>query len=683
MNQCHHIGWFHLSGKASYSFHYGNRTRVILQEMTNAETQYPSLIFFIGSRFKETALRELFPNNNIRRAHRNGMVNLRLDSSTISSDLPLLFADADPRRFIPHELGPTPCHEHETTPLEWQLRQSDLARTLYARLVAPFADVVCIFADDFNGLGNVASFLVHWVRMGSASTLPIAVRPRVLIVAREATAATHDVLEMEDLRYRLDKESLFARDEVFSSVSIIHLAGDHVSPRAQHRRLREVLMMELEEARNVRIRQKCHFSALHFEAFFRRSIEHIAHSITEPFDFIASTRQANEVTNNYAEHFKSFVSLGTEYFVAYQSLVSFIASAIMMDAYPPRMHSKLTDPTLKRIQSNYLAEFDPRLVFRRLYKAHCLTALSSVLNSSKFAEDLCICIEDNMVSHFPALDQGFETAAQLHANNLRSSSSQWSQLQSHRTCIFCICRKPEHVLTCEHAICDKCVLIFGSPVIGKEHWFEVHSCPFCLTKGRLMATLKPKTAGVRILSIDGGGVRGVVPLEFLGLLQKLLGSNLDLQDFFEQAFGTSSGKDKSLPLTAISDNNSGGLIILGLFLKHWNVTRCARVFDHLIKDFFSTNISKASGLLTRLRHWLRCWLSDGCYDVTALESSLKKIFGDDRKVFDIDRYGVSGQKIAVTATTLSDASTYIFSNYNGMGTRDRGCGTYQPKISCA
>ena len=54
--------------------------------------------------------------------------------------------------------------------------------------------------------------------------------------------------------------------------------------------------------------------------------------------------------------------------------------------------------------------------------------------------------------------------------------------------------------------------------------------------------IKPPTAGSRILSIDGGGIRGVVPLEFLHLLQGILGPSLSLLDLFDQAFGTSSGK---------------------------------------------------------------------------------------------------------------------------------------------
>ena len=188
-----------------------------------------------------------------------------------------------------------------------------------------------------------------------------------------------------------------------------------------------------------------------------------------------------------------------------------------------------------------------------------------------------------------------------------------------------------------------------------------------------MARLKPSTAGVRLLSVDGGSVRGVFPLEFLGLLQGLLQPDLFLQDLFEQAFGTSSGKYIFL-ICRLYTNDVGGLIILGLFLKHWDISRCTRVFDILIRDFFGIHITRGSGLLTRLRDWFRYWLSDGCYDVTTLETSLKEIFGDDRRIFDVDRFGASGQKVAVTATTLSDATTYIFSNYNSTGIRERGCG---------
>jgi len=159
-----------------------------------------------------------------------------------------------------------------------------------------------------------------------------------------------------------------------------------------------------------------------------------------------------------------------------------------------------------------------------------------------FAQDLCTRIENSIGILFPAIDLGFETPVQLHTNNIKSFTMHWEQLKSHRTCFFCLRRKPEHILTCGHAICDICVMVFGNPVAGKESHFKIDVCILCSTRGTLVARLKPPTAGARILSIDGGGVRGVVPLEFLGLLQGLLDSDLSVQDLFEQAFGTSSGE---------------------------------------------------------------------------------------------------------------------------------------------
>lgn len=54
--------------------------------------------------------------------------------------------------------------------------------------------------------------------------------------------------------------------------------------------------------------------------------------------------------------------------------------------------------------------------------------------------------------------------------------------------------------------------------------------------------IKPRTAGVRLLGIDGGGARGVTPLEFMAELQKLLG-NCVLHDLIDIALGTSSGNE--------------------------------------------------------------------------------------------------------------------------------------------
>jgi len=58
----------------------------------------------------------------------------------------------------------------------------------------------------------------------------------------------------------------------------------------------------------------------------------------------------------------------------------------------------------------------------------------------------------------------------------------------------------------------------------------------------LLIRLKPPTAGLRIMTLDGGGVAGIISMRFVDLLQKSLGSNCRIQDLFDLIVGTSVGK---------------------------------------------------------------------------------------------------------------------------------------------
>ena len=187
-------------------------------------------------------------------------------------------------------------------------------------------------------------------------------------------------------------------------------------------------------------------------------------------------------------------------------------------------------------------EFDPREVYQTLYKAFCIKALTKVYCSPTVALAYSSYIESSIDSQFQSIDCGFETAAQRHRNNLEENYHYWTPLKSHKTCFFCIRRPPETALSCEHAICEKCVRTFGSLCRVRETYFEIRKCIQCLAEGNTRVRIKPPTAGVRVLSIDGGGVRGVVPLEFLSLLQVEVGNDISLESLFDQAFGTSSGE---------------------------------------------------------------------------------------------------------------------------------------------
>jgi hypothetical protein len=49
----------------------------------------------------------------------------------------------------------------------------------------------------------------------------------------------------------------------------------------------------------------------------------------------------------------------------------------------------------------------------------------------------------------------------------------WGGLYSSTSCFFCLSRAPEHMLACRHAMCDNCVVLFGSKSSAAEHYREV------------------------------------------------------------------------------------------------------------------------------------------------------------------------------------------------------------------
>lgn len=77
---------------------------------------------------------------------------------------------------------------------------------------------------------------------------------------------------------------------------------------------------------------------------------------------------------------------------------------------------------------------------------------------------------------------------------------------SHTACFCCLFDVPEHALPCGHTICTKCASMYGE-YDGPQMSLRIQSCPLC-TGGPKQnhpwtIHLKPKTAGVRILTLDG------------------------------------------------------------------------------------------------------------------------------------------------------------------------------------
>ena len=114
----------------------------------------------------------------------------------------------------------------------------------------------------------------------------------------------------------------------------------------------------------------------------------------------------------------------------------------------------------------------------------------------------------------PVRDQHLQNISRfywdLRERSPYSSSASTSQksgayrFQSHGTCLCCLMRAPEYALKCGHVLCAKCVAAFGD---NRKTTVEMNFCPLhgfeTPWSPPWKIPMKPKFAGVRILTLDG------------------------------------------------------------------------------------------------------------------------------------------------------------------------------------
>lgn len=147
----------------------------------------------------------------------------------------------------------------------------------------------------------------------------------------------------------------------------------------------------------------------------------------------------------------------------------------------------------------------------------------------------------------------------------------------------------------------------------------------------------PSGRGLRILSIDGGGTRGILAIEFLRQLELCTGRRV--YELFDYVAGVSTG--------AILGYLLGGL--------HTSLDRCELLYRKMSLEVFSQNAWWGTGRLV--------W-SHAYYDTSYWTEALKRVF-DEKTLLETTRNSCSPKvgaiSVAVNQPTLKP---YIFRNYN-------------------
>ena len=187
------------------------------------------------------------------------------------------------------------------------------------------------------------------------------------------------------------------------------------------------------------------------------------------------------------------------------------------------------------------AVFDPKVLYDVQYRQYCIQSLTETYDDRDFIRQQDAFIRSQLVTLFCDMIASGKSAIQMHQEKTESLDINWARIRNNETCFYCIRRMPEHTISCGHAICDVCIRNIGDQTLTFDCQYRIDSCMLCRT-GKLIVGLRPFTAGLRILSMDGGGTRGVIIMGFMDTLQTILGSIWRIQDLFDVAYGTSVGE---------------------------------------------------------------------------------------------------------------------------------------------
>ncbi|KAI9777798.1 MAG: hypothetical protein M1839_008593 [Geoglossum umbratile] len=612
--------------------------------------QTPAFIMLIGKTSKSIALNNLMCHENSQ-PHSQGTIDLWADPLSCKESSPLIYIDCDLHNFpLEHdsEYPPGNTARYPIIPPDSDvdtITTEAIVNRVYVRLIAPFSNVICFFGSDHGGMRATARRLASWAISKPPSDLHPEAIPRALVVlettcnkfntkAAERKLFQYIMEESYKMYGLVDSAQVISNlDRHFQAIEVIYIEGRLGCGELTAEVLRERIILEASKTQRAREDHNTLLTFGHFQAFFHLACSHFSSSSNLPFQFVLSSRLRNPVPYGFEKHLDELLQLTPTEDSLWAVSAPLLASALVLDSCRPGMHT-----------------FSAATVFRKLYQGTCEITIQRC-EIGKSIRDVQArfmkLVRVDFEQLYKSLPSASTTASRSHRLRLLALRTQLSAFHSHTTCLCCLMRMPEKVFTCGHALCDTCVQVFGTALKKEPYSYLINLCLLCgANNGNRKFRYQPPTAGLRILCLDGGGIKGIIPLIVLAHIQKELAIDCPFQDLFDSVYGTSSG----------------GLITLGIFLMMWSPQECLSKFEELsYKAFDRWRASRQ-----RVQDLIFSYFTDCLYKTSSVENAFLSAFGSKKSMF--NPLG-SNTKVAVTATTVRETTPCIFANYNGIGRR--------------
>lgn len=270
------------------------------------------------------------------------------------------------------------------------------------------------------------------------------------------------------------------------------------------------------------------------------------------------------------------------------------------------------------------------------------------------------------------IERHFKQRAELAQINVKSITNElakfmpWlSQMKTYRTCLACVVgRAPEHMLPCGHVLCEECCIRRGRSSEVDSHLYKFDECPLCGLACEVSIRVKPATAGVRVLSIDGGGIRAVVPIQFLRALERAIGLDMPVQEHFDFAYGTSSGERAQLFLLIGRLTRLGSIVNAALYWQGMRVDHVHELFGRLSKRVFRGR--RRRGGFVAAAHAALTSYQNGQFPAEDIDEPLAEIFGETTTLEHAYMSSV-GARVGFPVVNVDTLNTCLVTSYNGVG----------------
>lgn len=311
------------------------RLRNLVEEMSHPKTQYPVLLYFGGNGSRIKALQNIFPRNNITRRGSASMARLHLSTETSNIQHPVLFAESS--LWNDSSIGKSPCRwpteKLQRYPLQYHPDQSvaDIQQQVLSNILLPMTQVLCLFVDTPSEWQKAKNLLGYRRRQASLGSKPIRIPIRVIIVI--TSGREMEFVHKENLQSISDASQI--------EIEVLDLHDRHMlSPKTAFEPLKRLLSSRMEQSAIEKIQQGLSFSADHLCVIWSRSIQlSTSHSGDSVLDYLQIARENHRANVVSSYHLEDLVcNLIRSNCSAYE-LHECIASALLMNAYPPEMHS--------------------------------------------------------------------------------------------------------------------------------------------------------------------------------------------------------------------------------------------------------------------------------------------------------------------------------------------------------